>query len=177
MADFFIDEIQDYLEGLCELNKQVAHKVVADNAPGGRRSFARFESEEHIAQIKNDASDKIVVVTDYYAVRVGDIEDQKLRMTMLIRFAVKKVSGGLDETNAINEAIKVAEDILLQFLSRIEFDFQNECPSLKNFEPEKSAWDKIEQQPWLDDYYGWDLTLNFITYMPEYDAEDWEEVV
>lgn len=174
---YYIDEIQDYLEDKCELNKLVAHNKVTENCPGGQRTFARFESEEHIMQIKNNGGVNIVVVADYYGQRVGDVDDQKLLLTIQVRFAVKKESGGGDETDAINDAVKLAEKIMFQFWAQMEKDFQEGCNALENLEPEKVTWHKIEEQPWLDDYYGWDLNISFKSWMPEYDAADWEEAL
>lgn len=169
--DFYIDEIQDYLENLCLLNKIVKHNE------NGQRSFSRFESEEHINQIVNNASKNIVVVADYYGQRIGEPDDKRLRLVIEIRFAVKKESGTGDETNAINEAVKKAEQIMFQFMNKMEMDFQEGCNALETLEPEKITWNRIEDQPWLDDYYGWDLIVPFGSYMPPHDENDWEEEV
>jgi hypothetical protein len=175
VPDFYIDEIQDYLEELCVKNKIVAHTKPIEGQTAARRSFARFESYEHISSIQSDASKNIVVVADYYGQRIGEADDKKLRMTIQLRFAVKKETGTGDETNAINEAIKVAEQIMFQFQNRIELDYEEGCNALEMLEPEKISWDKIEDQPWLDDYYGWDLNLPFKSYMPDHDPADWDE--
>lgn len=171
---YYIDEMQDYLEQKCELNKLVAHNKASDNSPEGQRTFARFESEEHIMQIKNNGGKNIVVVADYSGQRIGDIDDKKLRMVMQLRFCVKKETGTGDETSAINDAVKLAEQIMFQFWNQMEKDFEEGCNALETLEPEKVTWNKIDDQPWLDDYYGWDLNVPFGSYMPEHSEDDWE---
>lgn len=172
--DFDIDVYQDYLEGLSVRNKLVAHTKVTANCPSGQRTFARFESEEHISQIKNNGGEKIVVVADYYGQRIGDPDDKRLQLNSVLRFAVKKQSGTGDETDAINEAVRIAEKIMFQFLNMMEVDLAAGCNALEGLQPEKITWNRIEEQPWLDDYYGWDLTVPFLSYMPAHDDEDWE---
>jgi len=173
--NFYIDEFQDYLESKCELNKLVAHNKATVAAPTGQRTFARFESDEHITAIVNGAGVNIVVVADVYGQRTGDADDSRLRYTVQLRFASKKVTGTGNETEAINEAVQRSENIMFQFLSLMEKEFKEGCNALETLEPEKVTWNKIDDQPWLDDYYGWDLNLAFGSFMPESDAADWEE--
>jgi hypothetical protein len=172
---YYIDEVQDYLELKCELNKIVAHKKPIEGVTDERRSFARFESDEHIGAIQSCASPVIVVVADYSGQRIGEVDDQQLRMTLQLRFCARKETGTGDETNAINEAVKLAEKVMFQFLTQMEKDFQEGCNALERLEPDKISWNKIEDQPWLDNYYGWDLNIPFRSYMPAYDASEWEE--
>lgn len=173
--DFNSDLFQDYLQGLCERHKVVRHLVIVPPAIKAQHSFSRFESEEHIRAIVNCGANAIVVVADIYGQRSGDADDQKIRYTVQIRFAVKKSSATRDETNAINEAIKTAEAIMFQFIAMMEKDFREGCNALETLEPERMTWNKIDDQPWLDSYYGWDLNLSFGSYMPEHDEANWEE--
>ncbi len=172
---YYIDEFQDYLEEKCERNRLVAHNKVTDSATAGQRTFARFESDEHIRAIQNCAGKNIVVVADVYGQRVGEVDDYKLRYTVQLLFAVKKESNTANETAAINTAIQTAEKIMFQFWNMMEKEFREGCNALENLEPEKVNWTPIQDQPWLDDYYGWVLNVPFGTYMPEYDTADWED--
>lgn len=172
---YYIDEIQDYLEDLATKNKLVAHLSPVDQVTSERRAFSRFESEEHIRAIQHCGSPNIVVVADYYGQRIGDIDDKELRLVLQVRFCCKKQSGSGDETEAINAAVKLAEKIMFQFWIKMETDFQAGCNALDKMEPDKVSWNKIDDQPWLDDYYGWDLNIPFRSYMPEHNPEDWEE--
>lgn len=174
-VSYYIDEFQDYLEEKCELNKLVAHNKVTDAAANGQRTFARFESEEHIRAIQNCAGKNIVVVADVYAQRIGEADDKELRYTIQVRFAVKKDSNTGNETDAINDAVKKAEKIMFQFQNQLEKDYEAGCHPIDQLQPERMSWDKIEEQPWLDDYYGWDLNIVFGSFMPEHDDADWDD--
>jgi hypothetical protein len=172
---FYIDEFQDYLEDLCVKNKEILHTAATEVAPAGQRTFSRFESEEHINAITNCQGKNIVVVADYFGQRIGEVEGYQMRNTVSIYFAVKRESGSNDNTDEINSAIKKAEEIMFQFIKRLEKDFDEGCNALEFLEPERMSWTKIENQPWLDNYYGWDLSLSFKSYMPDFDPDDWEE--
>jgi len=65
--------------------------------------------------------------------------------------------------------------IMFQFMLRMEKDFEEGCNALESLKPEKMTWDKIDDQPWIDNYYGWDLNIPFGSFLPEYNADDWEE--
>ena len=173
--DFHIDLYQDYLEGLSERNKLVKHNQIVAPKTKPQRTFARFESEEHIAQIQNAAGKNIVVVADYYGQRIGDADDKRVQLTTQIRFAVKRETGTRDETTAISDAVTKAETIMFQFMNMMEKDFADGCNALEALEPEKMNWTRIEEQPWLDGYYGWDLNVLFKSYIPEHLEDDWEE--
>lgn len=173
MSDYFIDEIQDYLEVLCEDHKQVNHNMLdtEDNKPF--RSFARFESHEHISQLTNKAGKCVVIMVDCFGQRILHQDDDRVRQTLVIRFAVYKQSGEGNETNSINEAIKKAMRIMFDFLNRIQNDAAVMCEEVRDLEPDLATWDKIEDQPWLDSYYGWDLTIPYRGFMPAYDPTQW----
>jgi hypothetical protein len=177
VESYYIDEIQDYLEAKCQLNKLVQHNKILAGKTKPQRTFARFESDEHIRAIQNCAGENIVVVADFYGQRIGEIDDKQLRMTLQLRFACRKPVGTKDETTAINEAVKKAEKLMFQFWNQMESDFQDGCNALQNLEPEQVTWNKIDDAPWLDNYYGWDLNIPFGSYMPEHNTEDWEEEV
>ncbi|MBE2229960.1 MAG: hypothetical protein IAE96_04870 [Chitinophagaceae bacterium] len=174
VESIYIDGVQDYLEDACELNKLVGHNKPTDVAPDGQRTFARFESEEHIRAIVNCAGKNIVVVADCFGQRTGEVDDQSLVYTLQLLFASKKETGTGNETAAINDAIKTAEKIMFQFWTKMEKDFQEGCNALEDLQPERVTWNPIQDQPWLDDYYGWILSIPFGTYMPEYNDADWD---
>jgi hypothetical protein len=175
-VDYFdIDLFQDYLQSLCERSKLVKHLKTVAPATRPQHTFARFEAQTHIAAIQNTGGPNIVVVADVFGQRVGDPDDGRIRYTVQVRFATRKAAGTRDEENAINDAIKTAESIMLKFIAMFEKDFQQGCHALESFEPEKVTWNPIDDQPWLDGYYGWDCNFSFGSYMPAHDENDWEE--
>lgn len=173
--DFNIDTFQDYLQQLAEASKDLAHLKIPDGRTKAQHSFARFESNEHIDAIASAQSKNILVVADYYGQRKGDADDYQIRLTVQLRFATKRNVATKDETDAINEAVQTAEAIMFKFMAKMEKDFREGCNALETMEPERITWTKIEDQPWLDGYYGWDLNLSFGSYMPAYDENDWEQ--
>lgn len=171
---YYIDGFQDYLEELSEKNKLVAHNKVTNSAQAGQRTFARFQSEEHIRAIQNCAGKNIVVVADCYGQRTGEVDDQALLYTVQLLFASRKETGTGNETAAISDAIKQAEQIMYQYWTKMEKDFQVGCNALEDLKPEQISWSPIDDQPWLDDYYGWVLNVPFGSFMPEHNENDWE---
>lgn len=176
-TEFDIDVFQNYVDDLARRNKEVKHMAITESCPNGQRCFSRFESEEHISEIKNNGGKKIVVVADVYGQRIGEPDDKRILVTVQLRFAVKKEAATENETNAVNAAVKLAEKIMFQFSNQMEKDFEAGCNDLDGLQADKFSWDKIEEQPWLDDYYGWDLTVTFLHYIPEHSDDDWEEIV
>jgi hypothetical protein len=164
MSALLLDSMQAYLEELAEKHTEIRHNV------NGLRSFAWFQSEEHINQIQNAGGDKVVIVADYNGQRVGDYDDQKVRQVISVRFAVK--SNGDDNTTAIKYAIQKAEEIMFDFVNKMQQDYETECGPLKNLEPEKISWNPFDG-PWLDSFYGFDLDIPFKTYMPGFDSSKW----
>lgn len=165
-VSYYIDEIQTYLENLCIHHTDVQHTV------NGQRSFARFQSDDQIREIQNHAGSNLVIVSDFQGNRVGDYDEGKMRMTMEIMFMVNAVVID-DVTDAINTAVKKSMSILFDFLSKMELDYEaDDCGPLRFLESEKASWQKVEG-PWLDNYYGWFLSIPFKSYMPAYNAAKW----
>lgn len=169
---FYIDQIQDYLEDLCMRHVEIKHNI------DKRRGFSRFQSDEHIRQIKLNATPNIVVVSGYRGQRIGALEDYQIRQIMTLSFASQALTPTeeLSLTDQINEAIQRAEQIMFDFIHRIEVDAsESDCGPLQYIEIERIAWDEIYDQPIIDNYYGWELTLPFKSILPGYDPQRWED--
>ncbi len=80
-AAFDIDILQDFVEDLCTKNTDVQHTV------GGLRCFARFQSNDHINEIRNNGGPNLVLVLGIGGRRVGSKEDYRLRRELGLRFA------------------------------------------------------------------------------------------
>jgi hypothetical protein len=112
-----------------------------------------------------------VVVGDYYGQAIGEFDEQKISQIIKLRFACKAL--GADQTTAINNAVKLAEKIMLQFIQKMRKDFEDDsCGILRYVVLEKVKWEAFEG-PWLDSFYGFDLEIPFKTYMPAYDPAQW----
>lgn len=165
MSTFNLEAIRIYFEDLCEKHSDLRHNA------DGQRAFASLNSDEHIRNIQNHGTPHIVVISSASGQRIGDFDDKKVRRGLSIIFA-SKAFNNLDVTNSINTANNKAEEIMFDFLNKMDIDFLEECTLLQYFEPEKISWEQIEG-PWLDNYYGWELFVPFKSFMPPYNAEKW----
>lgn len=164
MADYYIDEFQNYLEQLCTQNKLVGHGA------GGKKSFARFQSDEEMNELARNAGKNIVVVANFFGRSTGSADEQAMRHYATLRFACHSAN---TNTTGINAAIIRAWDIMWQFVARMRKDMQeDDCPPAELAFHDMN-WDPIDG-PWLENHYGWDLTLPFKSYQPAYDAADWQ---
>jgi hypothetical protein len=169
---FDIDKIQDYIEQLCTRNKDVQHNQ------NGIKSFARFQSNEQVNELKKAAGKNIVVVGGIGGHRVGERDEKKLQREMILRFAVYAEKSG-DVEGAKKDAIRKAEEIMLDFMTEMErqqendFDNDDSCSIMHFLQPENFFWEEIEDQPWLLNHYGWDLTVPFKVYMPSHNPDKW----
>ncbi|MFL5788637.1 MAG: hypothetical protein ACJ748_11335 [Flavisolibacter sp.] len=167
--NIFLDEMQDYLEDLCTKHIDIQHNT------DGKRCFARFQSEEHIEEIEQSGGLNIVVIANYYGQRIGEIDEKKIRQVIKIRFA-STATGANDRTTAINNAVKKAESIMFDFMTKLQNDFEeDDCGLLRFVDFEKMSWDAFEGD-WLASFYGFDLEVPFKSYMPAYDAAKWTNV-
>lgn len=166
---FDIDQIQNYVEDLCHRNKVIQHGV------DGIVSFARFQSEEEVTALRNSASENIVVVAAIRARRVGDRDDKMLQREMVLRVMNWAKNNTADEIKA---AIKKAELMVFDIMTEMELQQEKDmdadvCGVMDKLQPENFAWEEVEDQPWLINHYGWDLTIPFKVYMPKHKPENW----
>jgi len=170
--DFDIDEIQDYLEGLCTRHKEIRHS-------SAKRSFARFQSNDHVNEIKKAASKICVIVGDIANNRVGHKDDLMVSRQITIRIAVYAELKG-DATREKARAMQTAERITMDMITRMEKqqddDLENDVYGPMHFlRPEEFSWEPIEDQPWLLNHYGYDVSIPFRHYTPAYDATKWDD--
>lgn len=170
--EFNIDGIQNYFESLA-----IAHVDVEHNR-NGIKSFARLQSDAQINDIKKTAGKNIVVIVDITGKRIGDEDDKKLRREMIIRFSVyAEKNMNADESKTM--ALQKAENIMFDFMTAMEKTHDDDleagvdCGIMHFLKPENFSWQEIPSQPWLINHYGWDLTVPFEVYMPEYNADKW----
>lgn len=171
-ASFDIEIVQDYLEQLCSRHTAIGHSVT-------KRCFARFGSGEHIAEIKRAAGKVCVVVADISGRRTGHKDDQMFARQIVMRIAVYAETKG-DAAAARAAAIKLADGITMDFMLRMEKQQEddleaNEFGPMHFLRPEEFTWEPIEDEPWLLNHYGNDLTIPFHHYMPAYDAGKWND--
>jgi hypothetical protein len=162
----FLDEMQNYLEDLCEKHVDIRHKE------NDQRCFARLETDAHITDITQNGGTAIVVVANVSGQRIGALDDQQIRQELTLLFAVRGF--GDDMQSQASNALKKAETIMMDFVARMDMDFLEGCNVLQYLEPEKVSWDKFDG-PWLDNFYGWEFTMPFKSYMRAYNPAKWME--
>lgn len=164
--NYYIEEFQDYLERLCEEHVDVAHNV------DGRRSFSRLFTDDEVAAIADSAGKNVVIVARYYGRSIGTADDQRMLQTITIYFA-SYASGSTAQ--AINCATSLSFNIMLDFLARFHSDLQaaGYCDALTDLELQNISWDEIPDQPFLDNHFGWELTLPFKSFLPGYNEDKW----
>ena len=165
---FDIDDCLDYIEGLCRDHVEINHSVT-------NRCFAR--GEEHIEAVRKNAGKIVVVVVSIDGRRHGIKDDQQLRREVVLRVAAY-ADAGVGVTDAKKRARKKAEEIMFDIWNKMEhqqeldLDGEEACSIMRFLEPEAMSFEEIEA-PWLINHYGWDLTIPFKVYMPQYNAEKW----
>lgn len=170
--DFDIEKIQDEVQSMCETHVEIAHNV------NGRKTFARFESNDQVNDIKKSAGDIAVVVASVTARRVGQKDDRSLQREMILRIVKFAASTG-NVTASKNQAIKKAEEILFDLWTKMEKkqedDIDNDiaCSLWRFLRCEDMFFEEVEDQPWLINHYGYDLHVIFRTPMPSYNPDKW----
>ncbi len=169
---FNIDLVQDDVQRMCERHVEIRHNV------DGIKSFARFQSGSQISEIKKNAGKTVVVVAAINGRRVGEKDDRMIQRDMILRIAVyAEKDGNVEDAKKI--AIQKSEEIMLDLVTQMEKSQEDDtdgdvaCSMWRFLRPEEFSWEEIEDQPWLINHYGWDLTVPFRVYMPNYNADKW----
>jgi hypothetical protein len=166
MAEYYFDTFQDYLQSLCEKHVDVAHGV------DGKQAFARLFSNEEMEALANNAGKNIVVVSSFTGRADGKIDEQLMLQIVTIRFATNADATGSD---GINLAMQTSWNIMWDFITRFRGDAKADdyCGELEGVQFQNISWDEIRDAPFLENHYGWELTLPFKSYQPAYNAAKW----
>lgn len=166
MADFQFQNFEDYLEQLCREHTDVAHEVE------GKVCFSRLRSQTEVTEITNNAGENIVLLGRFNGRAFGDSQEAGMRQFAVIRFAsYAEVTGN---TSSIDDAIDKAWNIMMQFIAKFRMDYkEDDCGELGNVEFENMSWAEIDEPIYLENHYGWDLSLPFRSTQPAYDAAKW----
>lgn len=166
MADFQFKNFEDYLEQLCREHTDVQHEV------DGKICFSRLRSETEVTEITNNAGENIVILGRFNGRSAGESQEAAIRQFAVIRFACYAAISG--DAASIDDAIDKAYEIMMQFIARFRKDYyEDDCGPLGNFEFENMNWSEIDEPVYLENHYGWDLSMPFRTYQPAYDANKW----
>lgn len=168
MADFQFKDFEDYIEQLCRENVDVAHEV------DDKVCFSRLRSRTEVLQIINNAGANIVLLGRFNGRAVGQSEERGMRQFVVLRFASYAQNNDGDISEGIDNAIDTAWNVMMQFIARFRKDYKDDdCGPLAGFEFENMSWDEIDEPIYLENHYGWDLSLPFRSTQPAYDAARW----
>ena len=168
MSDFQFKDFEDYLEQLCRENVAVSHEV------GGQECFSRLRSRDEVTQIINNAGKNIVLLGRFNGRAVGDSQEAGMRQFAVIRFASYAENNDGNISAGVDNAIDMAWNIMMQFISRMRKDYKDDdCGPLGNIEFENMGWDEIDEPIYLENHYGWDLSIPFRSTQLAYDAAKW----
>jgi len=160
-----IKQIQDYFEDLAKIHTDLLHLV------DGRIAYARLNTDEQVTQITKKATANIVVIAQMNGERTGELDDHQVRRGISIIFASRAITSG-PAAAAIDAANEKAEQIMFDFISKMEIDQTNQCGL--NLDLEHLSWDAIDG-PWLENYFGWMLFVPFRGYLTPYNPEKWTD--
>lgn len=168
MSDFQFIDFEDYLEGLCTSNQDVQHGL------NGQVSFSRLRSQTEVNELVNNAGKNIVLLGRFNGRAVGETEEQGMRQFATIRFACYAENNNGDISGGIDQAIDKAWNIMMQFVAKFRKDQKDDsCGAIAGVELQNIGWNEIDEPIYLENHYGWDLTLPFRSYQPAYDADKW----
>lgn len=168
MSDFQFINFEDYLERLCRENTDVQHEL------NGQECFSRLRSMDEITQISNNAGRNIVILGRFSGRAFGDSQEQGMRQFAVIRFACYADPTTGDPSGGIDQASDRAWNIMMQFAAKFRKDYKDDdCGPLGNFEFENMSWTEIDEPIYLENHYGWDLSVPFRSTQPAYDAAKW----
>lgn len=166
MADFQFKNFEDYIEQLCREHADVQHEL------NGQICFSRLRSQTEIDQLVNNAGKNIVILGRFNGRAFGESQEAGMRQFAVLRFASYAAVTG--DASSIDDAIDTAWEIMMQFIAKFRKDYkEDDCGPLGNFEFENMSWNEIDEAIYLENHYGWDLSLPFRSTQPAYDAAKW----
>lgn len=172
MADFQFSDFEDYLEQLCREHVDVGHEV------DGKVCFSRLRGRDEVTEIINNAGKNIVLLGRFNGRAFGDSQEAGMRQFAVIRFASFAELNNGDLTGGIDTAIDTAWNIMMQFIAKFRMDYKEDyCGPLGNVEFENMSWNEIDEPVYLENHYGWDLSIPFRSTQPGYDAGKWSESI
>lgn len=165
MSDFQFQDFEDYLEQLCREHVDVQHEL------NGQVCFSRLRSQAEIDAIINNAGRNILLLGRFSGRAVGDSQEAGMRQFAVLRFA----SYADISQSGVDAAIDKAWNIMMDFIARFRKDYKDDdCGPLANVEFENLSWDEIDEPVYLENHYGWDLSLPFRSTQLEYDSDKWQ---
>jgi hypothetical protein len=158
-----LEQIQNNIEAYC-----ISHKLLLHS--DSNIAFIPLYSNQELQSIRNKGSKNIVVVTTFQGRLFGNYDDKKLQQYLGLRFASFR-----DKDEKVNGPLNRSFEIMMDFITRWQHEYEeNDCSWLRYVDLENISYDEIEDQPWLQNHYGWDLSLPLKNYLPPYNPDAWQ---
>lgn len=164
----YLEDIQEYFEDLSALHQDVLHNS------NGRKAFFRLQSMGEMTQLPNNAGPVLVMIERFNGRAVGDYDANKAQQFVTIRFAkLLDIPTDGDFETALVACMDQCYLIMLDYVSKMRFDYEaDSCSWLKHVDFKSISWAEF-QGPIIEQHYGWDLVIPFLSAMPAYRAEKW----
>jgi hypothetical protein len=158
------NEFQDYLARLC------AEHIVLQHSPSNA-SFSRMMDDNAIDQIKRSSSKNFCIVSSFYGRGNGRPSDDLIHQYAYIIFASYAGAASNAPTIALDDSMH----IMMDFISRMHQDSEGDeaCGILRRLNLEELTFEELDDQPILDNHYGWVLMVPFKTTIPSYNPQRW----
>ena len=167
MAEYYFKEFEDYLKFLCINHKEVLHDDITN------RAFIRFQSEEDVESIPNNAGKVLVIIDNFTGRAIGTLDEARLQQQVSLIFLVNVSSTTGNPYADIEAALQKAIGILFDFYTRMAHDMQiDDCGPLRFLVPEQMTFNPVDG-PVLENHYGWQMDLPFNLNAPAYNATKW----
>jgi hypothetical protein len=169
MDEYYFSGFQDYIKSLCETHTDLLH--AADN-----QAFIHFQSDNEVSGLFNNPSPNLVLFSRFYGRAQGASADtMQMKQFASIRFAcyaVQPVDGNI--TGSIADALDKAFSIMMDFIAKMVKDQRDDtCGALRRMELETCSWSEIPDQPFIENHFGWELSIPFSSEFPAYNAAKW----
>jgi len=167
MAEYYFKEFEDYIKTLCIQHVDVLHN---DNT---NRAFIRFQSDEDVNSIPNNAGKALVVIDNFTGRAIGTVEEARLQQNTSLLFLINVGDTAGNPYAAIEAALQKAMGIMFDFYTRMVKDMEDDdCGPLRYLMAEAMNFFPVNG-PVLENHYGWQLDVPFNVNAPAYNADKW----
>lgn len=167
MSTLYLKPTQDHFKKYCVEHITLQHND-ADNVV-----FIRFQTEQELGSIKNNAAGYFVMVDNITGRAAGDADENKLRQELTLLFLKRVEPANGDPYGKIEKALQDAFDIMFDFYARLKNDAEeNNCGPLKYLKPEQMNFEPADG-PVQECHYGWIMTIPYDVNAPGYNPAKW----
>jgi len=163
----YFKQYQAYLETLAREHVDLVHSDT-------NHAFSRFESEDELNKLKARKKPFALIVGTFYGRSKGGIDEGKMTQYASLYFVGRVKRNPENQSAELENVLQKCWEIMMDFYARhIEDMMDDDCGPLKGLRPEEMSWDPIEEQPILDNHFGWEMLIPFVVDRPIFNPEKW----